>query len=118
MQATDEILQKRLIGVGGIVDDVVAQSWECTKCSEGEERPANPRKKWRFVVYYKDIKILPGPADNDDNSDPFDRFRSIIPKKEKMKLKMGKDVIKRIENGIMTPEDEAEREIDLGLVRV
>lgn len=117
VQATNEILQKSLQGVDGIEDDVVAQSWECAKCSEGKERVANPMKKWRFVVYYKDIKVLPGPADKDDNSDPFDRFKSTIPK-ENVKVKMGNDAMKRTENGIMTPEDEAEREEELALIGV
>lgn len=38
-------------------DGVQTQSWECTKCSEGEPRVGQgPRKKWTFVVHYRQLR--------------------------------------------------------------
>lgn len=57
VQATSQILENSREGVVDTKKGVWAQSWECTKCSEGRERPGNPRKKWRFAIYYKNVPV-------------------------------------------------------------
>lgn len=81
VQATDQIWNKSREGMVDTKEGVWAQSWECTKCSEGKERPGSPRKKWRFVVYYKNIDMKRASASKEDDFDDVDRFRSIRPRK-------------------------------------